>query len=188
MHRTSLVTALASACALLIAAPAGATTFDVSNANDTGPGSLRRAIAEANVSPGHDDIKFNNINPQVITPNLPPLTITDPVTIDGGGTIGIDARNVPDGLQVDANDSTIRGLAIYLAANFIGAGAPYGNGVSITGNGNRVEDNLLGTNLGGVAPLGNTVAGVRVAGNGNTIAGNTIIDNLQDGSADRRRQ
>src|SRR5437868_15378007 len=62
-----------------------AQTFTVTSTNDSGAGTLRQAITDANASPGSDTIVFNiagsGIKSIFITSMLP--TITDPVVIDG---------------------------------------------------------------------------------------------------------
>ena len=42
-----------------VALPLAAATFTVTNTDDTGPGSLRQAILDANAAPGLDTIAFN---------------------------------------------------------------------------------------------------------------------------------
>ena len=65
--------------------PASATTFTVTNTNDSGGGSLRQAILDANASAGADFINFNIPGDGVQT--IAPLTtlpnITGQVTING---------------------------------------------------------------------------------------------------------
>ncbi len=47
-------------CLLSVAGdPLRAATFTVLNTNDSGPGSLRQAILDANATPGADTIAFN---------------------------------------------------------------------------------------------------------------------------------
>ena len=62
-----------------------AATFTVTTISDSGPGSLRQAMVDANASPGLDTIAFNIVGtgPHTIQPvsGLPP--ITEPVVIDG---------------------------------------------------------------------------------------------------------
>ncbi|MGA9350073.1 MAG: right-handed parallel beta-helix repeat-containing protein [Anaerolineae bacterium] len=81
----------------LTAQPAQAATYTVTNTNDSGPGSLRQAIIDANANPGLDTITFsipstdtrysNWTGPSdywwkiTVTSSLP--TINDAVTIDG---------------------------------------------------------------------------------------------------------
>ena len=73
--------------ALLLAAPSAAATFTVTNMADSGPGSLRWAITQANLTPGPDVIQFAIPGPgvQTITPlsALPALTDPRGVFIDG---------------------------------------------------------------------------------------------------------
>jgi len=79
---------LAFGCALILCAGGlRAATFTVTNTNDSGPGSLRQAILDANASPGADLISFNipgsgghTISPQTA---LPALTDYAGVTLDG---------------------------------------------------------------------------------------------------------
>lgn len=73
-----------------------ASTFNVTNINDSGPGSLRQAILDANGMPGHDTIVFDmssSTETQVIAVQtvLPP--ITDSVTIDGTSQPGYSSGN-----------------------------------------------------------------------------------------------
>src|SRR4051794_4343395 len=60
-------------------------SFQVLNPSDSGPGSLRDAIAMANASPGTDDISFSpaitSLTPIVLTAGE--LSITDSVNITG---------------------------------------------------------------------------------------------------------
>jgi len=70
-----------------LAVPSRATVFTVANTNDSGAGSLRQAILDANAAPGADTIAFALSGPGVhtITPlsTLPALTDNSGVTIDG---------------------------------------------------------------------------------------------------------
>ena len=70
---------------VLLAAGASAATFTVTSTADSGPGSLRQAILDANANAGTDTIAFaipgagvHTISPVTALPN-----ITQPVTIDG---------------------------------------------------------------------------------------------------------
>src|SRR5215475_479426 len=78
--------------ALFFAAATLEANFTVINTNDSGPGSLRDAISQANANPGPDTIDFNipSSDPGcaasgvcTITPLTPLDTITEAVTIDG---------------------------------------------------------------------------------------------------------
>ncbi len=75
---------LVALLALALAPSAFAATFTVSSNQDSGAGTLRQAILDANGSPGVDTIDFNlTFSNSVITPttSLPP--ITGQVMIDG---------------------------------------------------------------------------------------------------------
>ena len=60
------------------------TTYTVTNTNDSGIGSLRQAILDANANPGADLITFApSLDNQAITLTSNTLQITDDLTIDG---------------------------------------------------------------------------------------------------------
>ena len=82
------ICALAVAAGLLagpLAGMASATTFTATTNADSGPGSLRQAILDANASSGGDEIHFNipGAGVQTITPTTELPVSTGPVTIDG---------------------------------------------------------------------------------------------------------
>jgi hypothetical protein len=72
-------------CPILHGAALNAATFTVTTTADTGAGSLRQAIQDANSNPGPDNITFNipGTGVQTINPLTPPPIITDTVHIDG---------------------------------------------------------------------------------------------------------
>ena len=120
--------------ALLSAAAVTANTYTVTTTADSGAGSLRQAILDANANPGADTIAFNIVGSgvQTIAPASSLDPITDAVTIDGytqpGSSanthavgegldtvlkIEIDGESAPgNGLLVSAPNVTIRGIAI----------------------------------------------------------------------------
>ena len=84
---------------LAAASPAAASTLIVTSTSDSGAGSLRQAILDANGNPGADVIRFNVVGGGVQTialvSSLP--SITDTVTIDGYSQPGASANtNPPD--------------------------------------------------------------------------------------------
>src|SRR5690348_17869034 len=99
---------------LAAASAAGAATFTVTNTGDSGTGSLRQAILDANANPGLDTIAFDITSGCAasgvctITPagNLP--TITDPVILDGYTQPGSSANTLAVGsnaillIEIDA--------------------------------------------------------------------------------------
>jgi len=85
-------TALAAAiCTALSAGHAGAATFNVTNSNDAGAGSLREALSLANGNAESDIIDLSSISGQTITLTTGQLaTYDDEITLQGGG-VTIDA-------------------------------------------------------------------------------------------------
>jgi hypothetical protein len=159
---------------LLAPIPAHAATFTVTNTNDSGAGSLRQAILDANANAGLDTIAFNisGSGVQTIAPATPLDTITDPVIIDGYTQLGASPNTDPNGfngillielsganlgfgngLNITAGGSTVRGLVIN---RFPGLSAGGGNAIRLsTGGGNHIEGNFLGTDATGTGPAGN---------------------------------
>src|SRR4029078_4084423 len=99
-----------------------AMTFVVTNVSDSGPGSLRQAILDANANPGSASINFNIGGPSLrIQPVLGLPDITDTIVIDGSTQPGFSGTPIVElngnksavrGLFVNAPGSTIRGLVI----------------------------------------------------------------------------
>lgn len=77
---------LALAFLLLGIHSARANTYTVSNTNDSGPGSLRQAITDANNNPGADVIDFSVAGTVNLLSGLP--TINQPLVIDGTSAPG----------------------------------------------------------------------------------------------------
>ena len=181
-------------------------TFSVTNTNDSGAGSLRQAILDANANVGADTIAFNILGSgvQTIAPASALPQITDGVTIDGysqsgasantnGPTLGtnavilieLDGTNAGTGSEAavlffapGAGGSTVRGLAVNR-----GKWA----GIRVSGTaGMVIEGNFIGTDPSGAVPLGNVNFGI-LANNGPssvTVGGTTpAARNLISGNA-----
>ncbi|MEO8460427.1 MAG: hypothetical protein ABI451_07855, partial [Dokdonella sp.] len=146
---------------------AQAVTFTVTNANDSGAGSLRQAIAAANVLPGSDTITFNipGEGPFTIAVASSLPTLDSAITIDGYTQPGASANTLSDasnavlliridgvsagaiayGLAVCAN-TVIRGLSITrfnqigVAYGIDAAGASCGSGAA---NGSTLTGSFL---------------------------------------------
>ncbi|MBI3951810.1 MAG: hypothetical protein HY314_15280 [Acidobacteria bacterium] len=133
-------------------------TFTVTNTNDSGAGSLRQAILDAEAMAGLDAINFNipGAGPHTIRPTsaLPNLTS---VLIDGTtqpgfmGTpiIELDGSmaGVTDGLNL-AGGGAVRGLVINRFNS---------SGIRIESFFCLIEGNFIGTNVTGTAGLGNAI-------------------------------
>lgn len=171
---------------LVLAFPVSAGTFTVTNTNDTGPGSLRQAITDANAAPGSTVTFAIGSGLSVIRP-LSQLPTLAGGTIDGttqpgySGTplVGIDGSLLPAYSRgVSATDSILKALLVYncsywgielsgdsaLTGSFIGTDA---TGTSARPNGAGVSVTLR------VAP-GTTVIGGTSPGQGNVISGNAL--------------
>jgi len=174
--------------------------FVVSHTGDTGPGSLRQAILEANSSPGPDAIVFNIAAKAVptIVPQSPLPEITDAVTIDGttqaGGFVKIDgsAAGITNGLTLSGGNSVVRGLIVTRFRADYGRALSAtdlsrlgGSGIVLSRNGgNIVEGCIIGGDLDGASGQGNGLAGILVTGPNNTIGGlsesarNVLVSNV----------
>jgi hypothetical protein len=88
--------ALAALCSIHTAA---GDTYPVTNTNDSGAGSLRQAIMDANGHGGPDNISFNipGSGVRTITPATALPAITSPVTIDGYTQPGSSANTLASG-------------------------------------------------------------------------------------------
>ena len=175
-------------------------TFTVNNTNDSGTGSLRQAILDANStanSGGPDVINFAIPGGGVKT--ISPLSalpaITDPVVINGytqsGSTQNTNATGAinavlaielngasagsSNGLTIAAGSSKVQGLAIN---RFSGQGielAPSG--------GNAIEGNFIGTDVTGSIVRQNGLSGIFVGSPNNVIGGTTpAARNLSSGN------
>ncbi len=167
---------LAAAAAL----PAGADTYTVTTTADSGAGSLRQAITDANGHSGADDIHFDisGSGVQVIAPATALPKITGAVSIDGYTQSGASANtNAPDEglntvlkieidctnggsycLQIGADDVTIRGLAMVNTTSYLIA-TDFLKRVKNT----VIEGNFLGTHTDGITVT--AVGGGAILGN-----------------------
>ena len=80
----------------LVAATAHGATFTVTNLNDSGAGSLRQAVIDANAAAGADTIAFDAGVTGTITLTTGGMLVTDALTIQGPG---------PAALTIDGNSA-----------------------------------------------------------------------------------
>ncbi len=169
-----------------------AATFTVTSTADSGAGSLRQAILDANTM-GGGTINFNipGAGVHTITPLTVLPTITQTVTIDGytqpgasmntlangdnavirivinGATVEI-GGNLLAGLTITASNCAVRGLAINTFYEQI---------LILSGSGNLIAGNFIGTDASGTTVPGGTGneggLGVNVNSPNNTIGGTT---------------
>ena len=189
-----------AALVCLAAAPLGAATFTVTSTNDSGAGSLRQAILDANANPGADTIAFNipGAGVHTITPVTPLDHISEAATIDGYTQPGSAANTDPvvtnaaltielDGtvaggsgstglfFATPVGSSTVRGLVINR----------WTSGITTRGLGTiTIRGNFVGTDPTGTLALGNTFVGIDLGSpGGDAVGGPTPADrNLVSGN------
>ncbi len=177
---------------LFVSASALANTYTVTTTADSGAGSLRQAILDANGNPGADTIAFNITGSgiQTIAPLTALPTITEAVTINGYSQPGASANtNAPnqgtnaviqieiDGANLALGDNgldatapmTVRGLAINRC--------PEGASIRIRagGDGSVIAGNFLGTDPTGSSGTGAQTYGVDLEGVSGVVVGGTAL-------------
>jgi hypothetical protein len=155
-------------------------TFTVTNTNDTGAGSLRQAILDANKTTAVDTIKFaigsgaKTISPKSRLPGISQPALLDATTQPGfsGKPIielnGSSAGGV-EGLKITGGGVTIKGFVIN---RFAGSGIFIYKG---TGN-NKIVGNWIGVDKNGTAAATNSGHGIICQSQNNTIGGTTAAD------------
>ena len=163
--------------------PANAGIFVVTNTDDSGPGSLRQAIIEADTSANADTILFN-IPPSdpgydptagvwIIQPvSAFPLIVGDSTFIDGSSQSSNQGDTNPegpeieiDGTNVDESGFVIEGANNQIFGLIINRFAEYGVGIQFSeAKNNRVAGNYIGTNANGQTALGNILGGILISG------------------------
>jgi hypothetical protein len=185
--------------------------FTVTNTADSGNGSLRKAVTDANSTPGLDTIQFavGSGGAQTITLLTPLPDVTEAVLIDGetqpgfagSPLIAVDGGMVADpsadGLVLAADGCTVQGLS------FINW---KGTGITVVSDGNTVQRDDFGVTPTGIAAgngfgvyigaggannqvatnliTSNRLAGVQMddpGTTGNSVRGNVIANNLMHG-------
>ncbi|MCX8155621.1 MAG: hypothetical protein N3J91_04100 [Verrucomicrobiae bacterium] len=155
-----------------------AATFTVTHTNDSGPGSLRQAMTDANNQPGPHQIGFAipGAGPHRLAPLSPLPQINETLTLDGTTQPGYTGQPliVLDGVQagnaygllVLADDCVIRGLVIHRFSR---------DGIRLE-NVSRcvIQGNYIGTDATGTVAAGMGENGIGISGgSGHLIGGLT---------------
>jgi hypothetical protein len=158
------------------AVPAAAAVFTVTTNANTGPGSLRQAILDANLTVASDEIRFNLPSGQhVITPATSLPAMTSPVDVNGTSQPGYASAPIVElngataggiGLRFLANSCSVRGLSVH----------GFESGISIEGNTSSVKANWIGLTAAGSGGAGNSESGLMLAGDFGVVGGTTAAD------------
>ncbi|MEQ8959802.1 MAG: hypothetical protein RLP02_18065 [Coleofasciculus sp. C2-GNP5-27] len=149
-------------------------TFTVTNLVDSGTGSFRQAISDANATSGTDEILFNaGLSGGTINLTSGELLVTDDLMINGLGAdlLTVDAGglsrvfNIDDGVTDSFIDVLIDGLTIT---------GGVGGGRVGEGGGIHTQENLTLTNS---TISSNSSGGIANRGGDLTITNSTISDN-----------
>ncbi|MBE2268738.1 MAG: right-handed parallel beta-helix repeat-containing protein, partial [Anaerolinea sp.] len=143
----------------------------VTNTNDSGDGSLRQAVTNANTFAGADTIGFSGVaSPINISTELP---ISSDITFNGTG-ITVDNTGTGRVFNITGGTVIINGLTITGGDSALGAGISITGGSLTLQNGVTVTGNAAGTTSGnrgsGLAAGGG--AQVLITGSGTAITGN----------------
>ena len=161
----------------LLGVRAQAATFTVTNTHDTGAGSLRQAILDANANGGAvtDTIGFNipGGGVKTITPASELPEITTPTLIDGYTQPGASANTLDVGdnavllIELDGTNAGATASGLTISATAPGCtikglvvnrfSGDFESGIAVFSSNVKIEGNFLGSNAGGTAALGNSV-------------------------------
>jgi hypothetical protein len=176
-------------------------TYVVTNSNDSGPGSLRNAIAAANLTDSPDTITFSpgffNV-PRTIMLTTGQLAITRPVMVQGPGaglvTVsgGLTSRifSVDDGSAATSMAVSLSGMTLTNGRSSIEGGAIYLHSENLTLNGLVITGNSSATGSGGGiyvadksavltiadSTLSNNTAGLGMSGGGLRVDGAATVN------------
>jgi hypothetical protein len=156
-----------------------------SSLEDSGPGTLRQALLDANAAPGSNAVSFafTGSTPFVIHLLSPLPAIADPLLIDGWSQLEFRGQPVIelDGSNAVASGAPAGGLGFVAAGLDVVAGGSEVRGLSLNGfqvglrvggpGGNIIQGNFIGTDPDGASSTGNIGDGVQIYSAGNLIGG-----------------
>jgi len=165
-----------------------ATTYTVTTTANSGPGSLRQAMLDANSTPGPDSIRFeiSGTAPHTISPTSTLPTLSDAGTVIDGGSqnpngysgpgpyVIVDGSNMSSGYLFTLSAAQCELLGLYIR------NAPYG-GVSITSSGSSFR---LGRAGNGCVISNHGYYGVKVDGASNGFIQGCFIGTDPTGTLD----
>jgi hypothetical protein len=153
---------------------------------DSGPGTLRQAILDANAAPGRDTIAFAIADgARTIRPTSALPAILDPVTIDGTTQPEFAGRPIIEldgsvagtasGLVLDAPGNTVRGLVInrFSAHGIYIRNEDFFEALATPHGSDLIAGNYIGTDLTGTIGRGNGMDGIAIFRASNNVIGGT---------------
>ena len=179
----------------LAASAATGATFTVTNTSDSGAGSLRQAILDANANPGLDTIAFAipGAGVHTISPSSSLDPITDPAIVDGysqpGSGVNTDPVATNAVLQIELDGTGASGAAVGLSLSNAAVTVQglvingWGSGIRTFGSGGDViRGNFLGTDAAGSVAKPNGVA-IGISASNELVGGTSPADrNLISGN------
>ncbi len=166
-------------------------TLTVTNTDDSGAGSLRAAVAQANADGGDDTIVFSSLfnTPQTITLTGGTLELTDTaattITGPGANMLTISGNTASGVFQVEGGSAALSGLTVTKGRADRGAGVLNQGGtlsltsVTVSGNVALDEGGGVDTQFNGTSTLMNCT----ISGNSATNDAGGGVANLYNGSA-----
>lgn len=172
---------------MVLASFAHSATYIVNSSANSGSGTLRQAIIDANTAPGPDVIEFNipvTLLPATITLDSPLPPITSPVFINGYSQPGssqntlLAGSNAVLGIEVSGENLESGSGLVITAGNCTMSGLVINRfpeaGISLLSANNIVQGNFIGTDATGTQKRSNGVDGVFV-GNGSLVGADNFI-------------
>jgi len=151
----------------------------VTSTADSGPGTFRQALMDANDSPDENLVVFNLPEGSSVIHLLSALPeITSPIIIDGWSQPGFagqplveldgsSSSNAIPGLVLSAGNNTVRGLILH----------GFDTDIQVQGaGGNVILGNYIGTDRTGTNLAGNSANGIWISSQANQIGGSGVAD------------
>lgn len=159
----------------VMAGPAMAASFEVSNLADSGPGSLRQAVLDANGSPGADEVTFQAglTGTIVLTSGEIPVTDDLVITGPGAGLLAVSGNDSSRIFLVDDGTAAVREVTLsgltMTEGRVIVFGYAYGGAIRVDGEDLTVLDSVISQSS--ASPFGPTTKGL---GGGISSAGGNL--------------
>ncbi len=133
--RVGAAAGLVAGALVAVATPAAANQFTVNTVADSGAGSLRQAVLDANANAGPDEITFDpSIDTQTIMLTSDELSVTEALTVTGNGATNtiIDGNASSRIFKISGADVTISGATLQNALASTGAGGAIDSDGAVT--------------------------------------------------------